>query len=133
MAGEFDDKDLRGTLNAWRESADKQAERDEWFWARQRARITARASQSTVRRMPTLAWAGIAATVAVGVALIVPGDQRPRVNNSSAPKQVQARNEISDHDLMEQLEATMNSGVPDSLQPASTLEQEMEKAPAAKK
>ena len=135
MADEFDDRNLRGTLNAWRESAEQQAQREEWFWARQRARIEARASQPRVRRMPMLAWAGIAATVAVGVALVIPGDNKGPATGrvpAKATPQITAKAELSDHDLMQDLEETMNSGVPDALQPASTLEQEMEQAYSAK-
>jgi hypothetical protein len=122
----FDDKDVQGTLNAWRESAEKQADRPDWFWARQRALISSRIQEPQPRRMPALAWAGVAATVAVGVALILPiHKQIPPVAVNKAPVTMAAT--TSDSDLMQEVEETMNSGVPDSLQPASTLQQAMEK------
>ena len=132
MADEFDDKVLKGTLNAWRESAEKQSERPDWFWARQRALISSHVQQTQPRRMPTLAWAGIAATVAVGIALILPGQKTPpapevALKHASAVETAAATT-TSDSDLMQEVEETMNSGVPDSLQPASTLQQAMEKA-----
>ena len=131
MGNEFDDRfadqDMKPALNAWRESADRQAERPDWFWARQRARIEARMSRPKLKRMPSLAWAGIAATVALGVALMVPG-QKPSPGAGATPRPAQEQAQMSDHELMQQLETTMNSGVPEALQPASTLAQEMEQA-----
>lgn len=128
MATEFDDKDIKNALQAWRESAEKQAERPEWFWARQRSRLASHRNQPRLKRMPSLAWAGIAATVALGVALMVPG-QQPRHPGQPDPQPVvKVEAEMSDHELMQQLEQTMNSGIPDALQPASALAQEMEQA-----
>ena len=127
MADEFDDKDIKTVLNSWRESADRQADRDDWFWARQRARIVSRMQQPAVKRVSTLAWAGIAATVAVGVALMVPGGRTPNIVPTVNP-QPRIEAQVSDHELMEQLQDTMNSNVPDALQPASTLAQEMEQS-----
>ena len=129
MATEFDDKDLKSTLSAWRESAEKQADRPDWFWARQRALVSSRVQEAQPRRMPALAWAGIAATIAVGVALILPGQRTTpgtRVADNQTPT-VQAK-AVSDSDLIQEVEETMNSGVPDALQPASTLQQAMEKS-----
>jgi len=135
MADEFDDRDLKSTLNAWRKSADEEAERDDWFWSRQRAQIVSRMNQPKVRRIPTLAWAGIAATVAVGVALIVPGQ---KVTNPKSPVAVTSGNsdqtsaEMTDHELMQQLQETMNQNVPDALQPGSNLQQVMENRQSGK-
>lgn len=127
MADEFDDKDLKQPLRAWSESANQQAERDEWFWTRQRARIAARAKASYPQRVPTLAWAGIAATVAVGVALMVPGDKSTHPNVTPVHKQsAQVEAQMSDHELMQQLQETMNDNLPDALQPGSNLQQVME-------
>ena len=130
MADEFDDRDLKSTLNEWRDSAEKQAERPDWFWARQRALISSRIQEPQPRHMPALAWAGIAATLAVGAALIIPGQktlQGPQVP-ANKPSVVTVVATTSDSDLMQEVEETMNSGVPDAVQPASTLQQAMEKA-----
>jgi len=135
MADEFDDKNLDRELKAWRESANRQAERDDWFWARQRAQIVSRMQQPASRRVPTLAWAGIAATVAVGVALMVPGDKPPQVRPTIAvvaTNNLPESSQVSDHELMQQLQATMNSNVPDALQPASVLQQELDQAYSGK-
>ena len=132
MATEFDDKDIKRSLSAWRESADKQAERPDWFWARQRARIESRMNERKPKRLPSLAWAGIAATLAVGAALMIPGDQPSQLPQQKPVTQASAAPQISDHELLQQLQETMNSEVPDALQPASTLAQEMEQAYSAK-
>lgn len=128
MANEFDDKNLENALHTWRESAEKQAERPDWFWARQRALLSSKMQEPRVKRVPSLAWAGIAATVAIGVALMVPG-QKPTSKSpvpTTAARQQQAQ--VSDSDLMQQLQETMNSSVPDALQPASPLKQELDQA-----
>ena len=135
MADEMDDldlknEDLKNTFSAWRESADKRAERPDWFWARQRALVSSRIQQREVRHMPKLAWAGIAATLAIGAALMIPADN-PSSNNDGGKKQPRVTAPISDHELMQGLEETMNSGVPEALQPARTLQQEMEGAYSA--
>lgn len=131
MADEMDDKNLKSTLSAWRESAEKQADRPDWFWARQRALVSSRLQQREVRHMPKLAWAGIAATLAIGAALMLPGDRQTGGTNPSK-QQPPLTATISDHELLQGLEETMNSGVPDALEPASTLQQEMENAQSAK-
>jgi len=128
VATEFDDKDIKNALQAWRESAEKQGERPEWFWTRQRSRIASHRNQPRLRRMPSLAWAGIAATVTLGVVLMVPGQQPRHPGQPDSHAAVKIEAEVSDHELMQQLEQTMNSGVPDALQPASALAQEMEQA-----
>lgn len=131
MANEFDEKDLKNALTAWRKSADKQAERPEWFWARQRARIESRMNERKIKHFPSLAWAGIAATLAIGAALMVSNPAGEPV--APRPTPTEARVQMSDHELMLKLESTMNSGVPESLQPASALAQEMEQAYSAGK
>ena len=135
MADEFDDrfedKDVKSTLRAWRESAEKQADRPDWFWARQRALISSRIQQPQSRRLPALAWAGVAATIAVGVALILPGQKPISVEHVPTDQTATVQAKVataSDSDLMQEVEETMNSGVPEALQPASTLQQAMEKA-----
>jgi hypothetical protein len=124
------DKDIKQSLNAWRESVEKEAERPDWHWARQRALLSSEIQQPKVKRMPALAWAGIAATVALGVALTIPGAKQPvEVATGETPQVGQVRDApMTDPELMQQLEQTMNSGVPDALQPANALAQEMEKS-----
>ncbi len=132
MGTEFDDKDMNNALTAWRKSVDSKAEQPEWFWARQRSRIESRMHERRPKRLPTLAWAGIAATLAVGAALMIPGDQTSQLPPPKPVEDAQVQPQISDHELLQQLQETMNSEVPDALQPASTLAQEMEQARSAR-
>ncbi|HVZ15855.1 MAG TPA: hypothetical protein VG897_01965, partial [Terriglobales bacterium] len=125
MGTEFDDKDMNNALTAWRKSVDSKAEQPEWFWVRQRSRIESRMHERRPKRLPTLAWAGIAATLAVGAALMIPGDQTSQLPPPKPVEDAQVQPQISDHELLQQLQETMNSEVPDALQPASTLAQEM--------
>jgi hypothetical protein len=124
------EKDMKNTLNVWRESLEKEAERPDWFWARQRALLSSQVQQPKAKRMPALAWAGIAAPVALGVALAVPGDkQSVEVATDETPQVGQVREvPMTDPELMRQLEQTMNSRVPEALQPANALAQEMEQS-----
>jgi hypothetical protein len=129
VATDFNDNDMKTALSAWRKSAEKQAERPEWFWARQRARIQSGLQNSNTRGLPAFAWAGMAATLAIGAALLIPGHTNPGqkiADNITDQKAAVA--EVSDHELMLSLEDTMNNGVPDSLAPASTLADEMDQA-----
>jgi hypothetical protein len=124
-AEELENKDMNKVLSAWRASADQQAERPEWFWTRQRSRIGSRLHGSQTRRFPVFAWAGLAATVTLGAALLIPGHNAKPI---APPVPDRTVAEVSDHELMLSLEDTMNNGVPDSLAPASTLADEMEQA-----
>jgi hypothetical protein len=124
------DKDVKNTLNAWRESVEREAERPDWYWARQRALVSSQVQQPKVKRMPVLAWAGIAATVALGVALTIPGQKQPPAPFVGAVTHppVEVDGAMTDPELMQQVEQTMNSRVPDALQPANALAQEMEQS-----
>jgi len=120
---EFEDKQIGEALNTWRDSLDQQAERPDWFWSRQHARVMSDVKRPR-RRTPVLAWAGIAATVALAISLMLP-HSKP---NAVMALPVAANAQISDHDLMISLERTMNEGVPSSLAPAGLLAQEMNQA-----
>ena len=125
MAPEFDDmndKDIRGSVDQWRDSVHAHAERPDWFWARQRARILSDIRQPR-RLSPKFAWAGLAAVVAIAISLISPVDKPKQL-----PPQPVAQVQISDHDLMIAIEHSMNNGGPSSLSPASLLAEEMDEA-----
>jgi len=128
MAGElkdfdFEGKDVRQAVGRWRDLVHDGSERPEWFWARQHARINSRIAECDSRSFPTLAWASLAATIAIAASLLLPvHPEKPVV---PAP---QAQVQISDHDLMVAVERSMNAGVPSSLEPASLLADEMNQA-----
>jgi hypothetical protein len=119
------ENEIRSTLDLWRDSAHLQAERPDWFWSRQRKRILSEIDRRQ-NRPPAFAWAGVAATVALGIALLIPSNQ-PNTGEVVTRTQV-AQTELSDHDLMLAVERTLNAGVPTSLAPAGMLAQEMNQA-----
>lgn len=78
---------------------------------------------------PYLAWASLAATVALALGLLLPGrPQQPVVQQQLQVAEQRGHVEISDHDLMVALERTMNSGVPASLEPATLIARDMTQA-----
>ncbi len=123
---QFDDNKLNDALNAWRDSVHQQADRPDWFWARQRARVTSEVRRPQ-RSMPRFAWAGIAATVALALGLMLPA-RNAKITAPLATPPAAAQNQISDHDLMVSLERTMNAAGPSSLAPASLLAEDMDQA-----
>ncbi len=127
MADEFDTRDIQQALDRWRDSANERAERPDWFFARQYARVMSEINARQTTSIPRLAWAGIAATIALAVSLMLPAPSRKQVQpqlQTEAQPQVQ----ISDHDLMLAVERTLDAGTPSSLEPASLLAEEMNQA-----
>lgn len=120
-----DEREIGNALKSWRESVIRQAERPEWFWTRQRARVQSRIRE-TQPSPPKLVWAAVAATFALAIALFAPVRQTGPPP-TSAPT-VEAQVQISDHDLMLAVERTLNAGVPSSLEPAGLLAYEMDQA-----
>src|SRR4051812_43929284 len=97
MADEFNDKDIQKAIEGWRDSATESAERPEWFWSRQRTHVMSQISEQRGTSMPKLAWASLAATIAIAVTLILP----TRPEKQIAPQaKAQREVQISDHDLM---------------------------------
>jgi hypothetical protein len=125
MADEFSDKDIQTAIKGWRDSATEGAERPEWFWSRQRTRVMSQIREQRGASMPKLAWASLAATIAIAVTLMLP----TRAEKQIAP-QVKAQQQVqmSDHDLMMAIERSMNAGGPSSLAPAGLLADEMNQA-----
>lgn len=127
MADDLNTKDIQDALDRWRGSAAERAERPDWFWSRQHARVMSEINARQTLSVPKLAWAGIAATIAVAASLMLPGPTQKQVQpqlQAEARPQVQ----ISDHDLMLAVERTLNAGTPSSLEPASLLAEEMNQA-----
>lgn len=123
---DFEGKDIQQALDRWRESANQQAERPNWFWSRQHARLMSKIAERGPSAFPKLAWASLAATIAIAVSLILPTPPEKKIEAQS--QRAQAAAEISDHDLMLAIERSMNQGVPSSLAPASLLANEMNQA-----
>src|SRR3954466_537418 len=125
MADDLETKDIQQALDRWRDSAAEKADRPDWFWSRQHARVMSEVNAPRRASVPKLAWASVAATIAIAIALLIPGQPDNHIQ-----QQVQAQHEvqISDHDLMLAVERTLNAGTPSSLEPASLLAEEMNQA-----
>lgn len=125
MEPQSNENEIRSTLDRWRDSAQLQAERPDWFWTRQRTRILSEIERRK-SRPPAFAWAGVAATLALALALLLPVNQPESPQLVTPPARAQA--ELSDHDLMVAVERSLNAGVPASLEPAGMLAYEMNQA-----
>ena len=123
---DFEGKDIKQALERWRASVDQQANRPDWFWSRQHAQLMSKMADRRASTFPKLAWASLAATVAIAVSLMLPTHTEKKVEPQAQLAQEAA--EISDHDLMLAIERSMNQGVPSSLAPASLLANEMNQA-----
>jgi hypothetical protein len=90
------------------------AQNDDAFWEQQRTAIWAKIDSVDARKFPVLAWASAAAVLVAATLLfsIAP----------SVPPRAQAD---SDHELMIQLERTLQSEVPVALEPAALLAREI--------
>jgi hypothetical protein len=126
MVDDYEGKEIQSRLEKWRESTMEHAERPEWFWSRQHARVMSQINSQPSAGIPKLAWASLAATIAVAVSLIVPSHPEKQIQPPATVHSAAAQ--ISDHDLMLAVERTLNAGTPSSLEPASLLADEMNQA-----
>jgi hypothetical protein len=90
------------------------AQNTDAFWEQQRASIWARIDSVEPGKFPVLAWAS-AAAVLVAATLVL----------NSAPTVPPRAEADSDHELMIQLERTLQSEVPAALEPAALLAREI--------
>jgi len=110
---------LERTLYEFGEAARNAAERPDEFWQRQRAAIWARGPAEGRRAVnrTIAALAGVAALTLLGAALLASGSPP-----AATPTLVQTD---ADHELLLAVEHDVQSEVPDALQPAALLAQEM--------
>jgi hypothetical protein len=121
-----DEQALQDSLVELRSSARKIAERPEDFWQRQNAAIRARVGEAegARRRRIPLVWAAAVLLACAGAALLRGGP---------APKPVvQTRPAVvtpdSDQQLLIAVEHAVQNGVPDSLEPAAYLAEQIGQA-----
>jgi hypothetical protein len=100
------------------ESLREAGERPDGFWRMQRAAIQERIQGSEQRASLRLAWAGSVALVAVAVGLLT---QTPAPASAAA-------NYDPDHDLLVGVEQAVRRPVPQALEPAQLLAQELERS-----
>jgi hypothetical protein len=89
------------------------------FWGQQRTAIQKRIevlSETRRHRPPRMAWAALAATILLGTLWM---------NDSEKPVMPQHQIQVDDQELMIAVERTMQTNVPEALEPASLLAQEM--------
>ncbi len=112
-------------LAAFKESSAEGAERPSWFWSAQRAKIRERIAPK--KTLPLwVVWASPAAIVAVA-ALLLFFVNIPAVHHK-VPVTVATANavpNISDQQLLSEIDDTINNSVPDALAPADLLAQEV--------
>lgn len=123
---DFEGKDVQEALDHWRDSIVKSVERPDWFWSRQHARVMSQLREERGTRLPKLAWASLAATIAIAAALMLPTRAEQKIQPQAKVQQQAVQ--ISDHDLMVAIERSMNDGGPSSLAPAGLLADEMNQA-----
>jgi hypothetical protein len=109
---------LRNTIAGYRESAQRAAERDEAFWTRQRVAIRSRLPRQ--RFVPHFRWAAAAVMALLICAAVL-------LTRSPQPSQ-QAKNEISDDVLLQQVESSLDRSYPAALAPAVLIDEERSRA-----
>lgn len=108
-----------------------QAERDEFFWTRQRAFVRARLNeQNAAVDRPRLMWATASAAAIVLAAVLMLG----RVSPSVAPHvNISVAHEADDEALLTEIQSDVQRGAPAALQPVQTLVNERELIAADRK
>jgi hypothetical protein len=123
---------LRASLAEFGQAVRASAERDEWFWQRQRARLRERVVLTTA---PRLQWAlaGVAAVAVLAVALlgsaIVPASHEkdaagPRVPQSRAVANI-ATDDAADEALLRDIQKEVTREVPQALAAMGPLHDQM--------
>jgi hypothetical protein len=117
MIFESDQRHLRRTLDALPEWARTAADRPNAFWERQQSEIRKRIAVAPKRSsMQTVtAWAGAFAVVLLAILLL---------SDSPAPRPSRAQTD-PDQELLVAVEHTVQSGVPQALEPAAMLAEEI--------
>ena len=117
MIFDSDQRHLRRTLDALPEWARTAADRPNAFWERQQAEIRKRIAVAPQRSsMQTVtAWPGAFAVVLLAILLL---------SDSPAPRPSRAQTD-PDQELLVAVEHTVQSGVPQALEPAAMLAEEI--------
>jgi hypothetical protein len=108
-------------LKGFAEWARQSTDRPETFWQRQAAEITAQLHAPSSGRISTgfqPAWAAIAVVILLGVLLLLGPSQKPSSENAHA---------ASNHELLVNVEQTVESDLPIALEPAALLAEEIER------
>lgn len=116
---------LRAVLAGYQRTAQEAADHPESFWLRQRARIISRTRGR--RAAPRLAWAVSVAALLLGAMLL--GRQTPPAPAGGASAAVSTRlaqtDPLSDSALLIAVHQSVQRDVPEALEPAALLVEEM--------
>jgi hypothetical protein len=117
-------EDFRRELDGFRDQVHSGADRPPFFWAAQRTAIAARLRTATKWSGVRLALASTVALLAVATSLMLPAPQSHNmVASVDKPRVVQ-----DDEALMRQVDEALLSNVPDSLEPANLIANDMSDA-----
>ena len=117
-------EDFRRELDGFRDQVHSAAERPPFFWAAQRGAIGARLRTATKWSGVRLALASTVALLAVATSLMLPA---PKAHNMVASVD-NPRITQDDEALMLQVDEALLSNVPDSLEPANLITNDMSNA-----
>ena len=113
-------------LSEFRQESEKQAEKPDFFWAAQRTRIGASIRRPGVHK--GLGWAATLAAVTTLVVFVAVPSQTPTHTPKNDPKVAAAHHTNADDEaLLESVNETTSSSVPDALAPADILASEMDR------
>ncbi len=117
MIFDSDQQRLRQTLAALPEWAQALTQHPDGFWERQRTDIRKRITSVSQRKstQTVTAWAGALAIVLLAIFLL---------SDSSVPRPSSAQND-PDQELLVAVEQSVQSGVPQALEPAAMLAEEI--------
>jgi hypothetical protein len=120
MPGNRDPEKLQPLLNGLPQSARSAAERPEMFWDRQRLSIQRQIANLPPRRATParLAWATVFALILIASFLLKTGSRVP----------LQPSTPDSDRELLVQVEQALDGNVPQALEPASVIANEIDQA-----
>jgi hypothetical protein len=110
---------VQEALNLFGAAKRESANRPEIFWEQQAARIrAARNEQGKRSRIGLALTPGLAVLLLLGVALVT---RAPKVDPVPVPIGAAAASQISDQDLLMEVERAVHSGTPLSLEPATLM------------
>jgi len=113
-------------LGEFRQSANKQAEQPELFWASMRTRVAARIREPHSHK--GLGWAATLAAVGAMVVFVAVPSHTPQHNPTPTAKIQPANSSANDDEaLLQSIAETTNSDVPNALAPATVLTSEMDR------
>jgi hypothetical protein len=117
------EKQDKNWSDGFREACRAEAERPAHFWAAQRANIRAGIATNHHRWSLRVALASTAALFVVAAAMLA-GSHAP----AAIPQSVTTATNISDQELLADIDETLRNPIPDALAPADLLAQDLDRS-----